>query len=176
VTKEIITTKENVVYENRFVTVFDNDVRFPSGVEGKYIRVRWKAPYGVIVVPVQSGEIIMLEHYRYAEQAMSIELPQGFGNVGSTPLECASRELAEETGLKALSICPLFTTGHDFVNHFFAAEIAPDAIPSFEEAEDTEAISRFHRIRLSDVSLDSMAQMGIFDPVTITGLLAIKSQ
>jgi len=172
-TKSIITTSINVVYENRFATVYDNDVLFPSGVAGRYLRTRWKAPYGVVVVPVQGDRVILLEHYRYAELSLSIELPQGFGSDGSTPMEDAARELFEETGLRPLSIRPLITTGKDFVNHIFIAEIEAGAVPEAGNAEDTEAISAFHTIRLDDIALSTIAGMGIMDPITIIGLLSV---
>lgn len=172
--QEIRTVAERVVYSNRFVEVFDNDVLFPSGVSGRYFRTRWKAPYGVAVVPVRNGKVVLVEQYRYAELSTSIEVPQGFGEPGSTPLEDAARELWEETGLKAKSIKHLLTLGRDFENHVFLAEIDGDTAPVVDNAEGTESISRYHEIDLATVTPQTMAAMGIFDALTVSALLSAR--
>lgn len=170
---EIKTTKENVVYENLFVKAYDNDVVFPSGVAGRYFRTRWTAPYGVVVIPVIDGKVVLLEHYRYAELSFSIEAPQGFGNDGSTPMLDAERELFEETGLRATSMTHLFSSGKDFENHVFSAVIAQGSTPHAVNAEDTESIRGFHTMDLTEISPRAISERGIFDPLTIAGVLAV---
>lgn len=171
--QEIETITENVVFDNKFVTAFNNDVRFPSGVNGHYFRVKWKAPYGVAVIPIQNGKVILLEHFRYAELSSSIELPQGFGSFGGTPEEDAARELFEETGFEVTALRPLISTGKDMVNYVFVAEISPDTVPHPGHAEETESISKYHSIDVSEISATKIAEMGIFDALTIVGLLAL---
>ena len=138
---EIKTLEEIVVYENRFVTVFDNRVRFPTGVEGKYFRTRWKAPHGVAVLPVIEERVLLVRGFRYSEQSMSVEVPQGFGEAGSSPLEDACRELWEETGLREQKIDYCGFVGSDFKTHVYVAELESNKRSSVKNVEETEAIS-----------------------------------
>lgn len=59
-------------------------------------------PGGVTVVPVDSeGNIYCVRQYRYAMGEELLESPAGKIDYGETPLECAVRELSEETGFTA---------------------------------------------------------------------------
>lgn len=99
---EIKQLKENIVYKNKFATVYDNDVLFASGREGKYIRFEWNAKAGVGILPVYKDTAYMVRNHRYGQPNSSIEVPQGFvediedmNNIQ----EVAKRELFEETGI-----------------------------------------------------------------------------
>ncbi len=172
-TLEIKTIYENIVFDNKFVTAFDNDVLFPSGVKGRYFRTKWKAPYGVAVVPVQDGKVVLLEHYRYAELSNSIEIPQGFGTFGSTPEEDARRELHEETGFVVSDLRPLISTGKDMVNYVFVADVSGQQLPYTSNSEDTETISTYHFLDMADITAEKLSEFGIFDALTLVGLLAL---
>ncbi|WP_150127384.1 NUDIX hydrolase [Agrobacterium sp. RAC06] len=172
---EIETLKQIVVYENEFVTVFDDVVKFPSGKNGTYFRYRWKAPHGVAIVPIHGCDVILIQNYRYAEKSLSIEVPQGFGCFGRTPQEDASRELFEETGLTAQKFEQLLVLGADFKTFVFVAEIDDLAQVSNQNAEVSESISSYRRIPIEKISHLDFGAAGIFDPVTIAALLALRS-
>lgn len=172
---EIETLKQIVVYENEFVTVFDDEVKFPSGKNGTYFRYRWKAPHGVAIVPIHGGDVILIQNYRYSEKSLSIEVPQGFGCFGRTPQEDASRELLEETGLTAQKFEQLLVLGADFKTFVFLAEIDEVAKISNENAELSESISSYRRISIDKINYRDFGAMGIFDPVSIAALLAVRS-
>jgi ADP-ribose pyrophosphatase len=57
---------------------------------------------GVVVVPVQSGSILLLKHYRHAVSSHVWEVPRGFVDVGEEASGAALRELSEEAGV----VCP----------------------------------------------------------------------
>jgi ADP-ribose pyrophosphatase len=54
-----------------------------------------------IVALDDDGSIAMLTQYRHAVGGWHREIPAGCRNGGESPLECAVRELREETGLSA---------------------------------------------------------------------------
>jgi 8-oxo-dGTP pyrophosphatase MutT (NUDIX family) len=58
-------------------------------------------PDSVFVVPFFVGDTVLVRQWRHAWDESSWEVPAGTFNAGEGPLECAERELAEETGLHA---------------------------------------------------------------------------
>ncbi|HHV41917.1 MAG TPA: NUDIX hydrolase [Clostridiaceae bacterium] len=73
------------------------------------------------------GNIYMVRQYRLALGRITLELPAGLGEPDETPLDCAVRELHEETGLVAEDwrrLASIHTSpGYsDEVSHIFLAE------------------------------------------------------
>lgn len=59
-------------------------------------------PDSSFIVPLHdNGDTVLVRQWRHAWDASSWEVPAGTFNQGETALECARRELAEETGLVA---------------------------------------------------------------------------
>ena len=68
----------------------------------------------VVIVPVlDDGRIVMIRNYRWQVGAPLLELPAGTLSVNETSMECAQRELLEETGYWTDNLTPL--------DSFFAA-------------------------------------------------------
>jgi 8-oxo-dGTP pyrophosphatase MutT (NUDIX family) len=62
----------------------------------------------VFVVPhFENGDTVLVRQWRHAWDQSSWEVPAGTFNVGEEALECAHRELAEETGLRAAVMIPI---------------------------------------------------------------------
>ena len=101
-------------------------------------------PNAVAVVAVdREGHVALVRQLREAVRAELLELPAGGLEPGETPLECAKRELAEETGLTGGTwrhAGGFFTTPgfcRERMELFFAeglerGEAAPDADEQFE--------------------------------------------
>jgi len=110
---------------------FDVDrIRYPNGQEADFAIVRH--PGASAVIPYLSDprgedpQIVLLRQYRYAASGYMYEVPAGRLDAGESPLECARRELREETGCTAESVtqmCAMFMTpGYtDEKIHFFIA-------------------------------------------------------
>ena len=65
-------------------------------------------PGGVAVVPVTAdGKVLMVRQYRYPMEEELLEIPAGKLDDGENPLDCAVRELKEETGCRAGKIVDL---------------------------------------------------------------------
>ena len=83
--------------------VFDlreDAIRFPDGTEAIYTVLA--NPESAFVVPVfANGDTTLVRQWRHAWNISSWEVPAGTFNAGETALECARRELVEETGLVA---------------------------------------------------------------------------
>ena len=171
----IVTVEQRIVYENTYITIYDDVVRFPDGHIGTYVRSRWKAPHGVAVVALIGDDVLLIRNFRYSEQGFSVELPQGFGTTGSTPEEDARRELREETGLEVERLEPLFTVGADYKTYVFLGRLAPEALPHHRTQEDTESIAEFVRIPVAALTLGAMQDAGIHDATTMAALLAVRA-
>lgn len=170
----IETVEERIVYENAYITIRDDLVRFPDGHTGTYLKSRWKAPHGVAVVLIVGDDVLLVGNYRYQDDAVSVEIPQGFGLPGATPAEDARREVREETGLDIAELEPLFDAGGAYKTHVFVARLPAGAVPDRGGQERTESIVSFVRIPLQAISLDSLAAAGVHDPLTIAALLAVR--
>lgn len=97
---EIARLSTRVVYENRWLRVREDAVRYPDGAESVYGVVE-KTDF-VVVVPVEpDGSVHLVEQYRYPVGARSLEFPQGTSAGAADPEAAARAELREETGLVA---------------------------------------------------------------------------
>ena len=88
------------VFRGKLLHVRRDQVRLPDGVttEREYI----EHPGAVMIIPMlENGELVMERQYRYPLRRDMLELPAGKIDPGEPPLECAKRELLEETGYAA---------------------------------------------------------------------------
>jgi 8-oxo-dGTP pyrophosphatase MutT (NUDIX family) len=94
------TDATRTVYQNRWITVREDQVRRPDGVPGVYGVVEVRQQSVLVVALTDDDEVVLVTVDRYATGGLSVELPGG-GTDGQAPLVAARRELAEETGLAA---------------------------------------------------------------------------
>lgn len=89
-----------LVFEGGFLKVQRDTVRLPDGQSStrEYIR----HPGAVVILPIlEDGNILLERQYRYPNDSVFIEFPAGKIDPGEDHLECARRELKEETGYSA---------------------------------------------------------------------------
>ena len=78
----------------------DDVITFPDGAEAVYSVIT--CPDSALVVPYfDSGDTMLVRQWRHAWDVSSWEVPAGTFDGDEDPLECARRELVEETGLVA---------------------------------------------------------------------------
>ncbi len=94
-------------FENAWFAIDAHDVIQPDGAPGYYgvIRVRRLA---VGVLPIEpDGSVHLVGQWRFPLKRYSWEMPEGGAEPQEDPLECAKRELLEETGLSARHFQPI---------------------------------------------------------------------
>ena len=163
------------LYSGKIITLNRETVRFPDGTSAEMDIARH--PGASAVVPFMSGpmgdepQILMLRQYRYAAGGYLYEIPAGRLDDGETPLDCAKRELKEETGCTADHVEPmtsiLTTPGFtDEVIHLFMATGLTHGQHNREADEFVDLVI----MRLSE-ALERISTGEITDAKTVLSLL-----
>jgi ADP-ribose pyrophosphatase len=97
-----------VWYRGRYLTVETESFK----LRGKKITItrEIKPDVAVIIPQLQNGKFIIERQYRHALEKYNYEFPAGHMDPGETAMDCARRELEEETGYRATKLKPLITT------------------------------------------------------------------
>jgi len=163
------------LYEGKIFKLDLDRIRFPDGSEGEMAVVRH--PGASAVVPFLSDpggadpDLLLLRQYRYAGGGYLYEIPAGRLDAGESPIDCARRELREETGCTAESVqemcASLMTPGFaDERIHIFLAT----GLTRGETAYEADEFAEVHVLKLSR-ALIMIEQGEIVDAKTIIGLL-----
>ena len=89
-----------VAFDGRFLKVSRDRILLPDGSESdrEFIRL----PGAVVILPLfDDGSVLLERQFRYPLDKVFIEYPAGKIDPGEDHLECAKRELQEETGYTA---------------------------------------------------------------------------
>jgi ADP-ribose pyrophosphatase len=139
------TKSSKIVYQGKFMNLLLDRVILPDNSVGE--RVFIKHPGGAAVLPItKDNRLILVYQYRYPIQAISLEIPAGKkDHVGEDSLECAKRELEEETGYVSEDIKLLYTMhpcvgySDEVLDLFIAKDCVPIKNPkSMDEDEFIE--------------------------------------
>ena len=97
-TEKLLTREE--VFQGKILHVVNDTVKLPNGKTATREVVLHNG--AVCILPLTgNGEVIVERQFRYAGGREMLEIPAGKLEKGEDPLECAKRELEEETGLCA---------------------------------------------------------------------------
>ena len=140
--------------------------------ETRYIREVVVHPGAVVVMGILPDEqIILIRTRRYAVGQNLVELPAGTLEKGEDPINCAGRELLEETGYLAGRLRPIgnFYTSPGILSEKMYAFVAYD----LEKQE--QALEEGEEIELQFATLDDAIEMirrgEIHDGKTVAALL-----
>lgn len=126
------------------------------------------------IVPIKdTGQVILIKQFRYAAGGFIYEIPAGRLHKGEDPLECAARELEEETGFKAGRIEKLITilTTPGFCDERIHIFMAKDLIQSKQNLGPDE-ILQIVEMPLEE-AIKGINKGIIIDAKTIAGLSAV---
>lgn len=152
---------ENVTLENGFTT-------------DTYIL---KHPGAAAIVPLTAeGSVILVRQYRHALGRFIWEIPAGTLNAEESPLVCAQRELAEETGYRAQHwqklgvITPVPGYSDEHIHLFLARQLS-----AADQNLDAEEVLEVHPVDFDDV-MKMIAGGEIQDGKTISALFLTREK
>lgn len=100
-------------------------------------------PGAVVILPLFSNqELLMIRQKRFAVGESLLELPAGTLEADENPVDCANRELLEETGYRAGRIEPLttFYTSPGILSEVMHAFVARELAHVGQNLDETEQI------------------------------------
>ncbi len=98
--------KSNLILDGKMLKVSIDDLVLPNNEACQFEIVRH--PGAAVIVPIDSkGNITLVKQYRYVCNEWLLEVPAGKLDPGEEPMDCARRELQEETGLQAKKLAEL---------------------------------------------------------------------
>gem|GEM_PF-78997 len=157
------------IYKGRVFTLASDNITLPNGVTTGIDIIRH--PGAAAMVPMlNKNTVLLIKQYRYAAGGFIWEIPAGTLNPGESPLECAKRELVEETGYSAdkleklTEIVPVPGYSDERI-HIYLATGLVKAVQKLDKDE----ILNVHEINMND-ALKMIAKGEIIDSKTISGL------
>ena len=163
--------RKNKIYTGIAVDFCVDDVELPDGARAT--REYLDHPGAVGVVPLlPGGRVVLVRQYRHPVGEVTLELPAGKFDRGSkeSVLECARRELREETGYTAKSLTPLiqYWPTCAFANELLHMFIAEGLVPGECDPDEDEFIETVE-LPLEE-AFDLVRAGKIKDSKTIIGL------
>jgi ADP-ribose pyrophosphatase len=158
------------IHEGRVFTLQKENITLPNGFTVNIDIIRH--PGASAIVPISDvGNVVLIRQYRHAVGGFIWEIPAGTLNKGETPLACARRELAEETGLSAQvfdklgEIVPVPGYSDERIHLFLAKELG-----KARQNLDSDELLDVHHIPFNE-AIEMIKRGDILDGKTIAGLL-----
>ena len=125
--------KSQELFSGHFLHAFRDTVSLPDGSEAT--REYFVHPGAVMIIamleePGQPLRLVMERQYRYPVQQVMIEFPAGKLDPNELTLQCAQRELFEETGYRAKQwakagvMHPVIAYSTEFIEVWFAKDLS----------------------------------------------------
>ncbi len=163
-------------YQGSIIPVYSDTIELPNGklVEWDYIDHLGAAA----VIPVlDDGRILMVKQFRNTLDRITLEIPAGKKDVRDEPgIECAARELEEETGYASdslewlINVCSWVAFTNEKIEIFVARNLTKTR-QNLDEDEFVD-VEAYTMEELRDKILDGTIE----DAKTIAGLLAYESK
>ena len=104
--KKALVHRVQTHYQGQLFSFVSEDVTLPNGSRTQMAMVRH--PGSTAIVPLLDDNTVVMERqYRHAVGEYLLEIPAGTLEPGEAPLDCAKRELEEETGFVATRMLEL---------------------------------------------------------------------
>lgn len=164
------TLSKKPIYKGNIIDVESWNVLLPNGKEATRDVVLH--PGASVIIPItDKGEVYLVRQYRKPIDQESLEIPAGKLDKGEDPLDCAKRELKEETGLDAKDVRHLINihSAPGFSNEVLYMYVAKELSQGKACADEDEFISA-EKYPINTL-VDMVVKNEITDAKTIIGIL-----
>jgi 8-oxo-dGTP pyrophosphatase MutT (NUDIX family) len=165
-----IVNNRKLLHGGRVFKLYSENITLENGVTTTIDILRH--PGAAAIVPMLNADtLILLRQYRHAVGDFIWEIPAGTLDEGESPMDCAKRELIEETGFSASgwdelgAIVPVPGYSDERIRIYLATDLAP-AVQNL----DRDELLAVHHVGVKE-ALQMVYSREIFDGKTITGLL-----
>lgn len=173
---EVKRVGRELVYQGTILEVYKDHMEFSNGNTAKWDFIHHDGAAAVVPV-MEDGRILMVSQYRNALERMTLEIPAGkLDQPGEPGIECARRELEEETGYRSEELEWLLSlrTTVAFCNEKIEIFVAKNLIPSCQHLDEDEFVD------VKAYTLEELKEMifsgKIEDSKTIAAILAYESR
>lgn len=168
--------KRELAYKGSILDVYRDTIETETGHQADWDFIAHKGAAAVVPV-TERGTLLMVRQYRNALDRFTLEIPAGARDYAEEPtIECASRELEEETGFRCENLEFLISlrTTVAFCNELIDVYVARDLIPAQQNLDEDEFLDvEEHSI---EELCDLIYQGVIQDSKTVASILAYKNK
>jgi ADP-ribose pyrophosphatase len=164
-----VINRSATLHKGRVFSLVNENYTLENGVTSEMDFIQH--PGAAAMVPLLNDqEVVLIRQYRHAIREFIWEIPAGTLDAGESPLNCARRELVEETGYSADdwhqlgTITPLPGCSDERIHIFLASDLKPA-----EQHLDDDEILNVHPVSFND-ALQMILAGKISDGKTISGL------
>ena len=143
-------------------------------------RGRIQHPGAVVIIPVQGQSVLMLNQYRFTLEKTILECPAGTCEWDEEWLDCAQRELREETGYRASQFdrlgeaWPAPGVTDELMTFYLARDLTPDPLPAdVDEQIEVQAypLTDLVQMALDGRLIDGKSVIGVLRAAAFLGAL-----
>lgn len=172
ITKET-TVSSDLIYTGKTIQLRVDTVEVPNKGYQKREIIEHNGAVAIVAI-TEDNKIVLVKQYRKAIEQFLYELPSGKIEIGETPLDCAIRELKEETGysVDGLKLIHKYYTAPGFSNQLVFIYLAK-GLTSGKTQLDEDEFLEVYEIDLEE-AYKMVCQNEICDSKTVIGLLLTK--
>ena len=169
----VIRKDRQLKYTGNILKIYEDTV-IANGHEAHWDYIHHDGAAAVVAV-ADDGKLLMVRQYRNALDRETLEIPAGKLDAPDEPkIECAYRELEEETGFRSdhLELLIQLKTAVAYCNEFIDVYVAKDLVPSHQHLDEDEFIN------VCEYTVDALCEKifsgEIQDAKTIAAIMAYK--
>ncbi|MGO0060917.1 NUDIX domain-containing protein [Brevibacillus fluminis] len=169
------TISSQPIYDGRIIKVKVDEVVLPNGKTAKREIVNHQGAVAVMAL-TDDNKLLAVRQFRKPLERSIVEIPAGKLERGEEPIECARRELLEETGYtaKELTLLSSFYTSPGFADEILHLFVATGLTAGEAQPDEDEFVEVLH------LSLEEARQLhtagDIRDAKTVVALFAWEAK
>jgi 8-oxo-dGTP pyrophosphatase MutT (NUDIX family) len=170
---EIKVHKKELIHQGKVFKLYAENVTLPNGYNTTLSIIRHPGASAMVAI-TDTRQILLIRQYRHAADGYIWEIPAGTLDPGESPMDCAQRELVEETGFSADTwqklgeIIPVPGYSDERI-HIYLAENLKQARQNL----DGDEVLEVHPFEFTEV-IEMIRTGQIMDAKSITGIFMAK--